>query len=92
MGVLKRVEELESTATEVYEKLVLPHWIGKFHGMHNCLYGYMMVAFSIIDLLSGYWEGNFETRGQTKRMVEFLNKYIVNNTRPNNIAVQLWRH
>ncbi len=60
------------------------------HGFPQTLYGYMMEAFSFIDLLSAYWKGN--ENDQTKRMIHFMDKYIRNATEENSVSIQVWRH
>lgn len=83
---------LEREVEKVYTTLVLPHWGGELHGFPLTLYGYMMSVFARIDLLSAYWKGNTSPRGQTKRMVDFMDTYISPNHEANSVAVKMWRH
>jgi len=91
------LEGLEQEARTVYRQLVVPHWDDPPRALFNrfvhTLYGYVMVCFSHIDLLSGYWQGNSSTHAQTERMIDFMQKYVV-STDPEacNVAVQIWRH
>jgi hypothetical protein len=68
-----------------------------FNNINNFPYahwGYMMTIFARVDLLSRYWEGRRNQRGeQTKRMVGFLDQYVWRGKHAENcVAVQLWRH
>ena len=85
-------DAFEREVRTTYSTLVLPYWGSDLHGFPQTLYGYMMAVFSRIDLLSSYWKGNAATRGQTPRMIHFMDKYISPNHEANSVAVQMWRH
>ncbi len=88
---IAEVDRLDSEVQWVYSSLVLPTWDDKErHGVHHALYGYMMVVFSKIDLLSACWRGS-ESK-QTKRMIDFLDKYLDSSHEAHSVAVQVWRH
>ena len=84
------VDRLAREVEEVYRKLVLPTWGGDLHGLPNALYGYMMGVFARIDLVSAHWRGTYNN--QTKRMVQFMDRYFGTNHEANSVAVQMWRH
>lgn len=86
------IERFEKEVETVYSTLVLPHWHGELHGFSSTLYGYMMLCFSHIDLFSSYWQGDGSPRGQTKRMIEFMQTYLLSDREACSIAVQIWRH
>jgi hypothetical protein len=87
-----QLSRLPLEASEVYESIVISTWLGELHGFPETLYGYMMRVFAWIDLLSGYWEGTTGSRGQTKRMIQFMEKYISANREAHSVAIHLWRH
>lgn len=88
---LANLDQLVAEAEIVYEKLVLPAWGSPDrHGFPRTLYGYVMNAFSIIDLLSQYREPSEQRQAQ--RMRRLLIDYLKVADRPAAIAVQLWRH
>lgn len=78
-------------AHAVLETLVLPNWDTELHGFTHTLYGYMMRTFSYVDLLSLYWNGPGD-QSQSKRMVDFMDRYMGYERRAHSLAVQLWRH
>lgn len=88
--IASQLDRLEKEILAVYENLVLPTWGQEMHGFPQTLYGYMMEVFSYIDLLSAHWKG--DENNQTKRMIEFMNKYICDATEANSVLVQIWRH
>ena len=89
---LAYVDAIDREARQVYLTLVLPHWGEELHGFPYTLYGYMMTLFARIDLLSAYWAGDASTKGQTLRMIDFMDKYMSSNREANSVAVQMWRH
>lgn len=88
--VLAKINSLEREVQAVYATLVLPHWTGELHGFPSTLYGYMIICFASIDLLSAHWQGNDSS--QTRRMINFMDKYISPNREANSVAVHMWRH
>src|SRR5438046_1381265 len=89
---IARVDRLEVEVSAIYEKLVLPSWHGPLHGFSETLYGLMMAVFARFDLLSAYWKGTVSSKGQTGRMIEFLNTFVRCNPEANSVSVQMWRH
>ena len=85
-------DAFEREVRTAYSMLVLPYWGSDLHSFPQTLYGYMMAVFSRIDLLSSYWKGDAGTRGQTPRMIHFMDKYISPDHEANSVAVQMWRH
>ena len=86
------IRRIEGEVEKIYSTFVLPHWGDELHGFTETLYGYMMSVVARIDLLSAYWKGNTATRGQTRRMVEFMDTYVSQNHEANSVAVKTWRH
>lgn len=86
------LEAFERELNTVYSSLVIPHWVGELHGFPHTLYGYMMLCFARIDLFSAYWEGDSSQKGQTQRMIEFMQRYLSPNREACSVAVQMWRH
>ena len=86
------LELFDREVQEVYSTLVLPHWDGEFHRFRHTLYGYMMVCFAYVDLFSAYWRGDGSTKDQTKRMIDFMDKYMSVDREACNVAVHMWRH
>jgi hypothetical protein len=85
-------EGLKQEAALVFSMLVEPHWGKELHGFPETLYGYMMMCFAQIDLLSSYWQGLTSSKGQTPRMTAFMDQYISSNQEANRLAVNVWRH
>jgi hypothetical protein len=88
----KDIHRLSHEADLIYRHFVLPGWGGPDHGMVSTLYGYMMSAFSQIDLLSALWQGSERSQGQSQRMIAFMTKYMIPTYEINSLAVQIWRH
>lgn len=86
------LSRFEREIAEVYHSLVLPHWMQELHGFPETLYGYMMRVFAWVDLLSSYWKGSTSSKGQTLRMIDFMERYINPHREAHNVAVQMWRH
>jgi hypothetical protein len=84
-----RTEAFECEVKTIYSTLVVPSWGNELHGYPQTLYGYMMILFAYIDLLSAYWKGDAASRGQTRRMIDFMDKYISNDHEANSVAVQI---
>lgn len=78
-------------ALSVLDNLMLPNWGTELHGFTHTLYGYMMRAFSYIDLVSSYWNGP-GSKPQMERMVDFMDRYMGYERQAHSLAVQLWRH
>ena len=58
----------------MYRELVLPNWgSSEQHGFPRTLYGYVMVSFSFIDLLSQY---RYDVASQTARMQNLFVDYM----------------
>lgn len=53
-------------------------------------YGFVMVAFSKVDLYGQYWFP--AEKAQHKRMLAFLNTYLGYPQKESDIAIHLWRH
>ena len=89
-GIKKQIGGLEKEVLAVYNALVLPHWGKDMHGFPQTLYGYMMCVFSFVDLLSAHWKG--DKRGQSERMLCFMNTYMRSQKEENRVAIKTWRH
>jgi hypothetical protein len=83
---ITRFDAIEREASLVYSTLVLPNWGGPLHGFPETLYGFMMAVFARFDLLSAYWKGDVSWKGQTVRMIEFLNTFIRQEIEANSLA------
>jgi hypothetical protein len=81
---------LEREATKVYVELVLPNWLGAFHGFGWTLHAYMMALLAQIDLASAYWKGRGGS--QTRRMEHFVEHYLGTDTEAARVLVKVWRH
>lgn len=79
-------------AERIFTNLVLPTWGTALHGFPHTLYGFMMATFARIDLLSAYWRGDAASKGQTERMIDFMDAFIHQDREANAVAVQMWRH
>jgi hypothetical protein len=89
--VLRQLGELKSESEIVYHELVLPGWgSSDRHGFPRTLYGYVMVSFAFIDLLSLYRYGDGPS--QTERMRTLLIDYLDASEDAAAVAVKLWRH
>ena len=78
----------------MYEELVLPGWGSPDrHGFPRTLYGYVLEAFSFVDLLSQYRTA-LEPRpaGQTPRMENFAADYLGASAAAAAVSVKMWRH
>jgi hypothetical protein len=89
---LEFIDTLEGEVDRVYSTLVLPLWDTETKRFSTTLYGYMMTIFARIDLLSSYWSGGATSRGQTSRMIGFMDKYLSPNHEANSVALHMWRH
>lgn len=89
--LISEIGGFRQEALVMLNELVLPTWTGKLHGFPETLYAYMMRAFSYVDLLSSYWAGSSNAH-QTKRMVDFMDRYMRYEREAHSFAVQLWRH
>lgn len=91
MEVKQDLEMFETEVRTVYSELVVSNR-ENLRSLLQTLYGYMMGVFARLDLYSSYWKGSTESRGQTKRMVQFMSTYLSQDLEANAVAVQLWRH
>lgn len=91
-GLKRKIEDLIFETTRVYENLVRPNWDADTRRYYLSLYGYIMYAFSVIDLLSSYWRGTINTRGQTDRMRDFMVQFMRYGAVESKVAVVMWRH
>jgi hypothetical protein len=83
--LLAEIERLEEEVKLVHDEVML-------HGLVQTLYGYVMMTFAHVDRASALWTGSGSTKGQTVRMVGFLDRYVSSNHEANSVAVQVWRH
>ena len=59
-----------------------------------------MYAFATIDYFSSFWAGwndiakrpSVDTRTQTKKMADFLEKYLLYPQKESQLAISIWRH
>ena len=86
--LLMSLEALDREVKEVYRTLLLPTWGSELHGLPDALYGYMMGVFARVDLVSAYWSGSY-AGNQTKRMVDFMDRYLQTDHEANDVAVQI---
>lgn len=90
-----KLDGLDREAKLVYAEVMRPRSGGELLGLPQTLYGYMMLCFAWIDLLSSYWDGGAE-RSQNLRMLNFMDRYISPHRKArrevHNVAVQCWRH
>jgi len=89
--LLHDLKQLTEESRTVYETVVKPAWDTGAHHYSATLYGYVMLAFSQIDVCSRLHDGDI-TKQQTGRMVNFLQNYLRRDVLADEIAVQLWRH
>lgn len=90
--LLAPLDALAQEAERIFADLVLPTWSTALHGFPHTLYGLMMVTFARLDLLSAYWRGDAGSKGQTDRMIDFMDAFIQPDREANAVAVQMWRH
>lgn len=86
------LDAFEREVKTIYDTLVIPHWGGELHGFPHTLRGYMMNCFAHIDLFSAYWKGDTQSKNQTRRMIDFMQRYMSYDREASNVAVQIWRH
>lgn len=68
-------------------------FLGHLSNLPNAHHGYLMVCLSKIDLLSAIWSGQVGSRGQTQRMMLFMEKYLYpGKSEEQGVAVQMFRH
>jgi hypothetical protein len=90
-STLAELDQLTREAEIAYSELVLPGWGTKDrHGFPRTLYGYIISAFTFIDLLSLYHSK--QRSPQNPRMVKFMTDYLGYDLRASKAAVQLWRN
>lgn len=70
---------------------MLPRWGTDYHGLPNTLYGYMMLCFAHIGIISLYWAGT-RAGNQTRRMTEFLTTFFSVDRESAYTSIQIWRH
>jgi hypothetical protein len=59
----------------------------------NAHYGYLMTCMGRIDVLSSYWSGQVGSHGQTRRMIDFMDRYLYpGRADEHQVSVQLFRH
>lgn len=88
--VIDQLDEVASESDLVYRELVLPNWgSSDRHGFPRTLYGYVMVSFSFIDLLSQY---RYDVPSQTTRMENLFVDYMAASHDAAVVVVKLWRH
>ncbi len=85
------LEDFEHEATVVYQEIVKPRWDEPFRLPH-ILWGCVMWCFAHLDRLSAYWKGDASPRGQTERMVDYIEQYLRKPRLTCDVAVQIWRH
>lgn len=90
--LLAEIGRLEEEVKLVHNEVMLPRWNGPLHGLVQTLYGYVMMTFAHVDRASALWAGSDSAKGQTPRMLAFLDRYVSSNHEANSVAVQVWRH
>ena len=88
-NLVLQIKDLRREAQTTYDRVVLP--LIATDGFAQTLYGYMHRAFAFVDALSSYWKGT-NAGDQTKRMTDFMEKYVGPNRRAHRTAVKIWRH
>lgn len=91
------VGQLRTESSLVYADLVKPTFGTGGHHFFMTLYGYVMAAFSMIDLHSQLWlddpgRGTNKAIRQTRRMTSYMDRFFPGSTVAHTVAVQLWRH
>lgn len=84
----------EYEVNTTYCSLVVPHWSQApwRNRLPHVLYGCVMWSFAWVDRLSSLWRGQVGTRGQSKRMADFLETYLKYDRAVASFAIKLWRH
>lgn len=82
------LEAFEREVLKVYDTLVIHHQSNEFNSFPHTLYGYMMRCFALIDLFSAYWQGDRDTTGQTRRMIDFMQRYMLIDQEACSVAVR----
>lgn len=90
--LLAEIGRLEEEVKLVHNEIMLPRWNGPLHGLVQTLYSYVIMTFAHVDRASALWAGSDSAKGQTSRMVAFLDRYVSLNHEANSVAVQTWRH
>ena len=94
---VKELAYFEAEVSWVYEHLVRPN-LGRQEpefmktNFTDTIYGYVMRAFSFLDLFSAYWDGLNNPDSQTERMISFMRQYLDFPDTESRVAVKLWRH
>jgi hypothetical protein len=84
---------LEFEATTLDRAFHETRFFGHPSNFPHAHYGYLMACMGKIDLLSAYWRGEVTHRGQTARMISFMNRYLhPGKAEENRVAVQMFRH
>jgi len=85
------VLELEvSTLSRVFDET---RFFGHPSNFPNAHYGYLMACMGKIDVLSSFWSGQLGSRGQTCRMILFMDRYLhPGRHEEHQVAVQMFRH
>jgi hypothetical protein len=89
-NLVLQIADLRREAVDVFRQVVWPR--REAAGYAQTLYGYMHRVFGFIDVLSSYWIGNDNKKDQSRRMVDFMERYLGPNRRAHSVAVQIWRH
>lgn len=84
----------EYEVNTTYRTIVVPLWSQApwRNRLPHVLYGCVMWSFAWVDRLSSLWRGDVETRGQSKRMADFLETYLRYDRAIGSFAIKLWRH
>ena len=91
-SLILKCDDFVFEVTQLYENLVKPNWDTVPRRYYISLYGYVMHAFSVIDLLSCYWQGTASNQGQTARMRDFMTQFMHYGRAESKAAVVMWRH
>jgi hypothetical protein len=68
-------------------------FFGHVRNFPNAHHGYLMTCMGRIDVLSSYWSGRVGSRGQTQRMILFMDRYLhPGRIEEHRVAVQMFRH
>lgn len=92
LDLLEKLGQFRAEVEEVLSAIVLPNWDDELHGRTHLLYGSMMMCFAYVDLFSALWRGDVNTSGQSKRMVDFIGRYLRYDGEAAEVAVTIWRH
>ena len=90
--LLKATRDLEFESQRVYSELVEKDWNRppSRRRLPRALWAFMMLGFGHIDFVSALWKGT--DKGQSRRMTDFMERYLGMSRRPASMAVKIWRH